>query len=99
MESEYIEWADKYKPIVNHLSGDSECTMFDDYGKQKQFVHDHHASQVWTLVWAEGNLYICQGFHHVNRMGYFIASVPFIDGNKDEYLDTDNADDDWDEKY
>ena len=97
MESEYQEWATKYKPIPNHIEPSND-TMFETYGKEKQFVHDHHASQVWTLVEAEGNLYLCQGFHHVNRLAYYIASVPFIDGNKDEYLDTYNDDDDWDEE-
>ena len=92
MESEYMEWAMKYRPKYNHFEKEILFDMFETYGEQKQFVHDHHASQVWTLVEAEGNLYICQGFHHVNRMGYFIASVPFIDGNKDEYLDTFNDD-------
>ena len=93
MEDEYIEWFDKYKPIANHFHIDIMCHEFDDYGKQKQFVHDHHASQVWTLVEAEGNLYLCQGFHHVDRLAYYIASVPYIEGNKSEYIDTINDDD------
>ena len=92
MEDEYIEWFDKYKPIANNIEPHNG-SMFDDYGKQKQFVHDHHASQVWTLVEAEGNLYLCQGFHHVDRLAYYIASVPYIEGNKSEYIDTINDDD------
>jgi hypothetical protein len=35
---------------------------------------DH--AHVWTVVDIEGELYLCEGWHFVNRLGYIIAKNP-----------------------
>ena len=40
---------------------------------------------IWTAVNVDGSLYFIQGIHYVNREYYLIASVPFKEGDKEEY--------------
>jgi hypothetical protein len=96
---------DKYKPIYNHLTGPYEEGQtegevigveqyFETYGKEVEYVKKQDGKYIWTLIEAEGNLYILQGWHFVNRLNYLIASVPYEDGDPHEYLDWISDDDD-----
>ena len=71
------EWEEFYRPIKNHLAPNSSRRgdMFETFGKELKFVHQQHCDKVWT--WIEGSddnkTYIVSGYHHVNRLGYFIC--------------------------
>ena len=39
------------------------------------------------MIEGDEGMYITQGFRWVNRFVYLIASVPFKDGDTDEYVD------------
>jgi hypothetical protein len=77
MMSHSERWEEKYKPIKNHIDTNAcnEGTMFETYGAEYKFVMQHPIDRVWTLVDCDGKLYICSGFHFVNRIGYFICEV------------------------
>lgn len=89
---------DKYKPIYNHLEhpqykerqfkGESIGSemYFETYGEELEYVKKHNNKFIWTLIEVDGNQYIVQGFHYVNRLNYLIASKPYIKGQT-EFLD------------
>ena len=75
----FDRWLDKYKPVKNHIDTNAACDglMFETYGPEVEHVKKQPANLVWTLVDCDGRLYLCSGWHFVNRINYFIASVPF----------------------
>lgn len=81
-------WKDTFKPIKNDIdenaSGDG-C-MFETFGAELDKVvaaNKADPGKVWTLLDVDGDLYIGQGYHHVNRMGYFITEVAYDPANPD----------------
>jgi hypothetical protein len=81
------DWEDTFKPIKNHIDSDSpyEGTMFETYGEELNFVRTkakHNPFCVWTLMDSDedDDTIIVEGFHFVNRLGYFITEIPFDKG-------------------
>ena len=99
MKENSDKFYDKYKPIYNHIEnpeyqeGQIEGNeigspmYFETYGKDLEYVKKQNPNFIWTMVEGDEGMYITQGFHWVNRFVFLIASVPFKDGDKDEYLD------------
>jgi hypothetical protein len=93
----FEEWLYKYKPIENNLVDDASFQdengkgiMFETYGIELEYVlkianSDKH-NQVWTYVDGDDGTYVTNGYHLVNRIGYFISSVPY-DDSKEPFLD------------
>jgi hypothetical protein len=75
----YEQWLEKYRPIKNPFDSDApfEGCMFETYGADLEFVHIQPARKIWTLLDCDGKLILCEGFHYVNRHGYFISEVDF----------------------
>jgi hypothetical protein len=79
------KWIEKYKPLVNHLDEgaswqdeNGEGIMFETYGDEEQFVFAQDSAKVWTYVDGDdGNTYLINGRHLVNRIGYFVCEVPY----------------------
>lgn len=85
----YELWAETYKPKKNHLNRDHETDMFETYGIELGYVlgiADTEPDRVWTLVDGDDGTYIIDGYHLVNRLGYFISEVPYT-GDGIEVLD------------
>ena len=82
-EKELEAWEAKYQPIKNHITGEDD-DKFETYGEELDYVRsvaDTEPRRVWTLVDGEdGNLYIVDGYHLVNRLNYFITKEP-LEGN------------------
>jgi hypothetical protein len=81
-EQELDAWEAKYKPIKNQFTQKQEGEFVEDkfetYGEELAFVLGADPRCVWTLVDGDdGNLYIVDGYHLVNRINYFITEVPF----------------------
>jgi hypothetical protein len=87
-EQELDAWEVKYKPIKNQFAkpqgkfGDEFVEdKFETYGKELDYVrsvYDTEPKRVWTLVDGDdGNLYIVDGYHLVNRVNYFVTELPF----------------------
>lgn len=79
-------WLKTFKPIKNHIdtnaSGDGN--MFETFGKEVKYVQ--HVTRlaprtVWTIIEGERSaMRICNGYHFVNRIGYFITEVECPEG-------------------
>jgi len=82
----FDEWFDTYKPIPNPtgdsgFSIDGVCYLFETYDPDLQRVlevNEENPACVWTLVDGDdGEQYLGEGYHYVNRVGYFITEVPY----------------------
>ena len=70
----------RHRPIRNHIEPDApyDRLMFETYGAELDFVRTHDCHRVFTLVEGDsGRMYVATGFHLVNRIGYFVAGVPW----------------------
>lgn len=89
-EDQYFEWVEKYRPIQNHIDTNApfEGTMFETFGKEAEFVRCYPKyGKIWTLIETDGLQYIAAGYHHANRLGYFITEFPWVDGTEKFYND------------
>ena len=79
IEMDFDEWCDTYKPIPNNIVEDSsfDGTMFETYGDEVAFVKKADPAYIWMYGDGDdGGTYIWNGWHIVNRIGYFITEVP-----------------------
>ena len=79
IEMDFDEWCAKYKPIPNNIVEDSsfDGTMFETYGAEYEFVKKADPAYIWMYGDGDdGGTYIWNGWHIVNRIGYFITEVP-----------------------
>jgi hypothetical protein len=79
IEMDFDEWCAIYKPIPNNIVEDSsfDGTMFETYGKEVEFVKKADEAHIWMYGDGDdGGTYIWNGWHIVNRIGYFITEVP-----------------------
>jgi hypothetical protein len=77
-------WEDKYKPIKNHFSKDPDETMFETYGEEVEFVTKADNKYIWTWIQGDMSDLVVAGYHYVNRLGYYISSIPWE--NEDDYV-------------
>ena len=70
----YEEWEEKYKPITNPLTKDTQ--IFETYGEEYEFIKKTDPMKIWTLVDGDIGTFIVDGWHYVNRIGYFVTEVP-----------------------
>ena len=79
IEMDLDEWAATYKPIKNHIDTNAsfDGEMFETYGEELEFVKAADEDRIWMYGDGDdGGMYIWNGWHFVNRIGYFITSVP-----------------------
>jgi hypothetical protein len=92
------EWFKQFQPIPNHLDDNASFNdgeqgyMFETYGKEFAFVNAQEPNRIWTYCDGDnGGTYIFQGMRIVNRIGYFVTTVPF-DGSKDYQIQISSDD-------
>lgn len=82
---EFEEWCELFEPVVNHLSDGASFddgnggVMFETYGKELDYVlavAKLKPLHVWTYMDGKHHPIICEGYHLVNRIGYFITNNP-----------------------
>lgn len=81
----YDAFIRQYRPIQNPLNAAASMdgAMFETYGEEKYFVDSHlEERKIWTLL--DDSRTIIAGFHVVNRLGYFIAEIPYEHGQYGE---------------
>lgn len=90
-ETEFFE---RFKPVQNTITNGQSCyngCMFETFGAEYEAVREAFSREpmtVWTLLEGDdGELYIKEGFHFVNRMGYFITQEPAPKGVSFEIYD------------
>ena len=79
IEMDFDEWCATYKPIPNNIVEDSsfDGAMFETYGDEVAFVKKADPAYIWMYGDGDdGGSYIWNGWHIVNRIGYFITEVP-----------------------
>lgn len=103
-------WFDVYRPVPNASGAslgfdvnDKSC-LHETSGPDLVAVQaavKNKPETVWTLLDCDGQMFITNGFHYVNRMGYFITEVPYTNEHPiDIACDDDDGDlveDDLDE--
>ena len=93
------EWFDTFKPIPNHIDDNASFQtedgvgyMFETYDDELKFVQSQEPNRIWTYCDGDDSgTYIFQGMRIVNRIGYFITTVPF-DGSKDYQIQISSED-------
>jgi len=80
------EWFEQFKPIPNHIDNnasfndDEHGYMFETYGEELEFVKAQEPNRIWTYGDGDdGGTYISDGYHVVNRIGYFVTALPYDD--------------------
>ena len=106
------EWFDQFQPIPNHIDDNASFNdgdngyMFETYGEELEFVKSQEPNRIWTYCDGDDRgTYIFQGMRIVNRIGYFVTSVPFDDSkdyqiqisNDDVYV-CPNCDEEWEDE-
>lgn len=79
IEMDFDEWVATYKPIKNHIDTNAsfDGEMFETYGDEVEFVKAQDEDRIWMYGDGDdGGSYIWNGWHFINRIGYFITSVP-----------------------
>ncbi len=77
----YETWLDTYKPISNPIVSTHgfDGFMFETYGEELEELKKYKGNQIWTLI-DDGESYgITAGARWINRLGYFVCSVPWED--------------------
>lgn len=81
VEMSYEAWVETYKPEENHIVAEDreyDGRMFETFGPEVEYVKTVPDSRIWTIIQADdGGLYITNGYHFVNRIGYFVTGVPY----------------------
>lgn len=105
-------WELQYKPIKNHIDTDSSWggIMFETFDKEVEYVWNivqtKGENYVWTWIDGDGDseessgTFLISGFHHVNRIGYFVCEVPWTTFEEvivEKFPFHDNEDEDTDE--
>ena len=71
------QFFDTYKPITNQFDSNASWggCMFETYGEELEFVMAQDPNHIWTIVDGEDDVEITNGYHLVNRIGYFVSEV------------------------
>lgn len=80
----WSEFVDFFKPEPNKFSKDTDQMMYETYGEELDYVLSVRPHHVWTYVDVDFGSVVVEGYHYVNRIGYFITEVPWIDGTSYE---------------
>ena len=106
------EWFEQFKPIPNYLDDNASFNdgehgyMFETYGEELEFVKSQEPNRIWTYCDGDDRgTYIFEGMRIVNRIGYFVTTVPFDDSkayqiqisNDDVYV-CPNCDEEWEDE-
>lgn len=104
----FEEWLSKYKPIDNHLDKNASFQdergngiMFETYGTELEYVlsvANTEPQRVWTYMDGDTGTFVGDGYHLVNRIGYFITEVPceldtFIEAQVDTFEEYEEDED------
>lgn len=77
MEMTYAEWERRYQPIPNHITG--EGIAFETFGDELYFVVDQDNQNIWTEMDGDNGVYLVNGFHHVNRIQYYVTESQWFE--------------------
>lgn len=85
----FDQWEEQYKPTTNTLDSEASFNdgtgglMFETFGKEHEAVISvatREPRRVWTLVDCDEGQVIINGYHQVNRVGYFVTENAWPSG-------------------
>lgn len=65
-----------YRPIKNPFNNDGSH-MFETYGEELDFVRKAEENTIWTYSQIDYGFVTTEGYHFVNRLGYYVTEVPW----------------------
>jgi hypothetical protein len=75
IELTWEEWVEQYKP---HTDEFGVPRMFDTHDSDREFVDIQPEDKIWTYLEGDTGSLITEGFHVVNRLGYYITDIPSL---------------------
>jgi hypothetical protein len=81
----FEDWCNEYQPVINHIDPYASFddgnggVMFETYGPELNFVLNCAKAtplHVWTYMDGKNSALVTEGYHLVNRIGYFITANP-----------------------
>ncbi|QLF72048.1 hypothetical protein FE840_020640 (plasmid) [Peteryoungia desertarenae] len=72
-EDTFIE---QFQPQVNHHSPSARCCLFQAFGADLKAVTAVKPAHVWTLIEADGAMYLVSGLRFSNQRAYVLTSQP-----------------------
>jgi hypothetical protein len=98
---DYERWEVKYRPMDNTLASEERPynnKMFETFGAEEEHIFSMAEEHVWTLIEAEGKMYLRNGRWQIDRQGYFWCQKPWEGGcGAIEIMVADSTDDEEDE--
>lgn len=92
---DYDTWWDTYKPVDNPFQNEGD-KLFETFGEEVDYVLDTMKSspdRVWTWFDGDDGTYVGNGFHYVNRIGYYVTEKScehaIVEVAVDKYEDID----------
>lgn len=82
IEMDLETWDTIFKPQQNPIDDNASFggVMFETYGDELEYVQATDNHYIWTYGDGDdGGGYIWNGYHYINRIGYFISTVPWED--------------------
>jgi hypothetical protein len=70
------EFDEQFKVMPNHLVSTPDQQMFETYGEEVDYVKSIPQNRIWTYTDVGSGTGIYNGWHFVNRLGYFITELP-----------------------
>jgi len=81
----FEDWCEEYSPLINDINPNASFddgdggVMFETYGPELDLVLDfakNSPRHVWTYMDGKNYPLVCEGYHLVNRIGYFLTMKP-----------------------
>jgi hypothetical protein len=73
------EFTEQFKPVPNHFHPNDPYLHFETYGEEVEFVKTIPNERIWTYTDIGNGSVVTNGWHFINRLGYFITEVPAED--------------------
>jgi hypothetical protein len=74
-----LDQFEELKPITNPYDDNASLdgVMFETYGQELDYVRQQDPRHIWTFCEEDDILFLSQGYHLVNRIGYVITELPY----------------------
>lgn len=80
-KDDFTTFCEKFQPDMS-LDGE-ELTKYHWEGPDLVYLKEQNIHNIWTILDCDGKMYICPGWHYVNRMDYLVTKHPWKEGQRD----------------
>lgn len=81
-EDDFTIFCKKFQPIMAE-EDEYSLRLYHWGGEDAEELSITDPDKIWTLVDADGKLYIIPGYHYVNRMDYIVTKIPWDKDTRD----------------